>query len=270
MSNLTQRIITGLIYGITSIACLSLSPISFVIFFLIVMIIGLNEFYNLAEKLDYKPNRMLTNISSVLTFTFLLSIFSYPEYSKMLGACLILSILTILVNALFQKENNAFSSTSSMFLAIIYVALPFSLTNLIAFQNGFFEYEIILSSFIIVWLSDTGGYIIGVKFGKRKLMEKISPKKSWEGAFGSVLFSLIGAIIVSKYFTIFNIYEWIMLSIVICVSSILGDLIQSMYKRDAGIKDSGNILPGHGGILDRFDSIIFVLPMIYIFQLIIL
>ncbi len=101
-------------------------------------------------------------------------------------------------------------------------------------------------------------------------MERISPKKSWEGAVGSLLFSIIGAIIISEYFTIFNTYEWIILSIIICVSSILGDLIESMFKRNAGIKDTGNILPGHGGVLDRFDSIIFVLPMIYIFQLIIL
>ena len=101
-------------------------------------------------------------------------------------------------------------------------------------------------------------------------MERISPKKSWEGAFGSLLFSLVGAIIISEYFTVCNTYEWIILSIIICVSSILGDLIESMFKRNAGIKDTGDILPGHGGVLDRFDSIIFVLPMIYIFQLIIL
>ncbi|MEJ6734166.1 MAG: phosphatidate cytidylyltransferase [Flavobacteriales bacterium] len=270
MSNLTQRIITGLIYGITSIACLSLSPVSFVVFFLVAMVIGLNEFYNLAEKLDYKPNRVLATISSVLIFVSFLSICLFPYYSKTLAACSIFSILAIFVSALFQKENKSFNSTASTFLAISYVALPFSLTSLIAFQNGIFECEIILSSFILVWLSDTGGYFIGVKFGKRKLMERISPKKSWEGAVGSLLFSIIGAIIISEYFTIFNTYEWIILSIIICVSSILGDLIESMFKRNAGIKDTGNILPGHGGVLDRFDSIIFALPMIYIFQLIIL
>lgn len=270
MSNLTQRIITGLIYGITSIACLSLSPISFVIFFLVVMVIGLNEFYNLAHKLDYKPKRTLTTISSVLIFATSISVYSFPDYSKTLVACSILSILTIFVSTLFEKENKAFNSIASTFLAILYVALPFSLTNLIAFQNGIFKYEIILSSFILVWLSDTGGYFIGVKFGKRKLMERISPKKSWEGAFGSILFSVIGAIFISKYFTLFNTLEWILLSVIICVSSILGDLIESMFKRNAGMKDTGDILPGHGGILDRFDSIIFVLPMIYIFQLIIL
>ena len=101
-------------------------------------------------------------------------------------------------------------------------------------------------------------------------MEKISPKKSWEGVLGSILFSIIGGMLISYYFKTHSFYEWIILAIIICISSILGDLIESMFKRNAGIKDTGNILPGHGGVLDRFDSIIFVIPMIYIFQLIII
>jgi phosphatidate cytidylyltransferase len=270
MSNLTQRILTGLVYGITTITCLIYGSVSFVFFFLVVMIIGLNEFYKLAEKLDYKPNKILTTLSSVLIFTTLLSVYTFENYTKILLALSILSILMIFVKTLFQKSVRPFKSLASTFLAILYVAIPFSLTSLIAFESGKFEYELILSSFVLVWLSDTGGYFIGVSFGKRKLLERISPKKSWEGALGSIIFSIIGALFISNYFTILETFEWIILSVIICLSSILGDLIESMFKRDAGIKDTGNILPGHGGILDRFDSILFVVPMIYIFQLLLL
>lgn len=270
MSNLTQRIISGLIYGVVSIACISLSSISYVLFFFIVMLIGLNEFYKLIDKLGFKINRVLTTISSILFFLTALSFYNFTEYTKLFLALSIFSILVIFIRALFQKENNSFSSVSSSLISIFYIALPFTLTNLIAFQNSNFQYELILASFILVWLSDTGGYFVGVKFGKRKLMEKISPKKSWEGVLGSILFSIIGGMLISYYFKTHSFYEWIILAIIICISSILGDLIESMFKRNAGIKDTGNILPGHGGVLDRFDSIIFVIPIIYIFQLIII
>ena len=220
MSNLTQRIITGLIYGIISITCISLSPVSYVLFFFVVMIIGLKEFHNLSEKIDFKPNRILTVISSVLIFsTTLTSFYAFTKYTKILLAVSTLSILTILVEALFQKENRSFNAIASSFLSILYVTLPFSLTNLIAFQNGVFQSEIVLLSFIIIWLSDTGGYFVGVKFGKRKLMEKISPKKSWEGAIGSILFSVIGAFFISKYYNTYDTYEWVLLSVIICISS---------------------------------------------------
>lgn len=270
MSNLTQRILTGLVYGITTIACLTFSPVSFVFFFLVVMIIGLNEFYKLAEKLDYKPNKILTTLSSILIFTTLLSVYTFENYNKILLALSILSILIVLIKTLFQEKIRPFKSVAGTFMAIFYVTMPLSLTNLIVFESGKFEYELILASFILVWLSDTGGYFVGVKFGKRKLLERISPKKSWEGVLGSIIFSIIGALIISNYFSILQTFEWVILSIIICLSSILGDLIESMFKRDAKIKDTGNILPGHGGILDRFDSILFVVPMIYIFQLLLL
>ena len=133
MSNLTQRIISGLIYGVVSIACISLSSISYVLFFFIVMLIGLNEFYKLIDKLGFKINRVLTTISSILFFLTALSFYNFTEYTKLFLALSIFSILVIFIRALFQKENNSFSSVSSSLISIFYIALPFTLTYLIAF-----------------------------------------------------------------------------------------------------------------------------------------
>ena len=124
--------------------------------------------------------------------------------------------------------------------------------------------------FILVWLSDVGGYIIGVNFGKHKLFERISPKKTWEGVVGSLLLCIIGSFVLHQFIPIMNMNLWLVLAIIVCVSSVIGDLIESMLKRSANIKDSGNILPGHGGILDRFDSVLFVIPIVYIFKFFIL
>jgi phosphatidate cytidylyltransferase len=115
----------------------------------------------------------------------------------------------------------------------------------------------------LIWLADTGAYIFGVSFGKHKLFERISPKKTWEGIFGGLLVSVAGAFFLTKYFYIFPLEVWVIIALIIVFFGTLGDLVESMFKRSLSIKDSGNILPGHGGILDRFDSLLFVIPVIF-------
>jgi phosphatidate cytidylyltransferase len=118
-------------------------------------------------------------------------------------------------------------------------------------------------------MSDIGGYFAGVNFGKHKLLERISPKKSWEGVAGGFVLCIISSIILSNFVTKLDLTEWIILGIIICISSVIGDLIESMIKRTANVKDSGTILPGHGGILDRFDSALLVIPIVYIYIILI-
>ena len=156
-------------------------------------------------------------------------------------------------------------------LGVVYVALPLSLLTFLAFDtNNQYSYHLILSLFILVWLSDVGGYFAGVNFGKHKLLERISPKKTWEGVAGGLVLCIVGAYILSQFLPTMNIYMWLVLGVLVSISSIIGDLIESMLKRSANIKDSGNVLPGHGGILDRFDSVLFVIPIVYIFKFFIL
>jgi phosphatidate cytidylyltransferase len=127
----------------------------------------------------------------------------------------------------------------------------------------------LLSVFILIWMSDVGGYFAGVNFGKHKLLERISPKKSWEGVAGGFVLCIISSIVLSNFVTKLDLTEWIILGIIICISSVIGDLIESMIKRTANVKDSGTILPGHGGILDRFDSALLVIPIVYIYIILI-
>ena len=122
--------------------------------------------------------------------------------------------------------------------------------------------------FIMIWCNDTFAYLVGKSFGKHKLLERVSPKKTIEGFIGGIVFTIIASIIISQFYTFFNVTLWIISALIISIFGTLGDLVESKFKREAGVKDSGNIMPGHGGILDRLDSVIFVIPFLYIFYLI--
>ena len=244
-SDLITRTITGLLYGLVLIASLVISYYTFYIFFLTVLILGLKEFYQLVEKKDIKSQKFLGFVMSIGLY-----VSSY---------------------LLHINEKISFVNIGSTILGVVYVALPLSLLTFLAFDiNNQYSYHLILSLFILVWLSDVGGYFAGVNFGKHKLLERISPKKTWEGVAGGFVLCIIGAYILSKFFPIMNIYMWLVLGVLVSISSVIGDLIESMLKRSANIKDSGNVLPGHGGILDRFDSVLFVIPIVYIFKFFIL
>jgi phosphatidate cytidylyltransferase len=154
---------------------------------------------------------------------------------------------------------------------IFYIISGFVFLALIPFTNKDFEPQIILGIFILAWTNDTFAYLVGKSFGKRKLMEKISPKKTIEGFFGGIVGALFASFIFFKFTSIseYNLIFWLFLALLVSVLGTIGDLIQSKFKRLAGVKDSGNIMPGHGGVYDRLDSIIFAGPFIYLFIIII-
>jgi phosphatidate cytidylyltransferase len=146
-----------------------------------------------------------------------------------------------------------------------YVILPFLLISKIPFGKDGFNPQIIIGIFILIWTNDTFAYIVGKSIGKHKLYEKISPKKTIEGFIGGVLFSIIAGYFISKYYTESAIVIWLIIAAIVAVFGTIGDLIESKFKRIAGVKDSGKIMPGHGGVLDRLDSIIFAAPFVYLF-----
>ena len=153
-------------------------------------------------------------------------------------------------------------------MAVAYIAVPFGL--MMYFFNpvvlsGPFHYGIVLGFLVILWLNDTGAYFVGSLIGKHKLFERISPGKTWEGSFGGVLFALLTAWGISFIFRQLNVTQWMTLAIIIVISGTLGDLVESMLKRSLGIKDSGNILPGHGGLLDRFDAVLLSAPFVFVY-----
>ncbi len=270
-NNLITRSITGLLYGLTLIGSLVIDYYTFHLFFLVVMLLGLKEFYQLTENKGVKPQKALGFIMSLGIFSSSILFFINKELSFIsLNIVLILSFL-LFAAELFRNKEISFVNLGTTLLGVIYVALPLSLLSFLAYNsNNEYNYHLILSLFILVWLSDVGGYFAGINFGKHKLLERVSPKKTWEGAVGGLVLCVIGAYTLSFFFPLMNTYKWLSLGVIVCVSSVIGDLIESMLKRSANVKDSGNILPGHGGILDRFDSLLFVVPIVYIFKLFIL
>tara|TARA_B100001057_G_scaffold442497_1_gene477924 strand:- start:2089 stop:2910 length:822 start_codon:yes stop_codon:yes gene_type:complete len=270
-SNLITRTITGLFYVLTLIASLIINYYTFYIFFFIVLVIGLKEFYQLAEKKDIQPQKALGFIISISLYisSYLLHVNEKMNYLT-LNLVLALTFLLFVVE-LFRCKEISFVNIGTTILGVVYVAVPLSLLTFLAFDtNNQYSYHLILSLFILVWLSDVGGYFAGINFGKNKLLERVSPQKTWEGVAGSLVLCIMGSYILCQFFPIMSIYIWLLLGVLVCVSSVIGDLIESMLKRSANIKDSGNILPGHGGVLDRFDSVLFVIPIVYIFKFFIL
>jgi len=176
-----------------------------------------------------------------------------------------LASLIFLVKLYKKAENEPFINISLFYLGICYVALPFALINVIMYHHGYYSYQIMLGLLIIIWASDTGAYFAGSAFGKTKLFERISPKKSWEGSIGGAVVSISLAIVISRYYTDLNLIEWVIVAVIVVVAGTYGDLVESLFKRSMSIKDSGNIIPGHGGFLDRFDSLILAVPFIVLF-----
>lgn len=266
MSNLLVRIVTGIAYGGSIIAGLMLGKISSTLLFLAIMIVALSEFYSIVENDNTKTQRILGYLLSIGIFFSSYLFFVDVEQSQLLiNLCLLLSLCIFSIELFTKKELN-FNNIALTLTGVIYIALPLSLTIFLNHNSiNEYDYSLLLAIFILIWLSDTGGYFVGMKFGKHKLHETISPKKSWEGVLGGLLFNIVGSFILSLFMHAFNTIEWMAIGSVVCIASVIGDLVESYLKRSVGVKDSGRILPGHGGMLDRIDSALFVIPTVYIF-----
>ena len=179
-------------------------------------------------------------------------------------------IAIVFITELYRKKENPFLNIAITLTGIIYLSLPVMLMVLIAFgftpDDGIaYHGKVIMGCIFLLWGSDTGAYMIGSKFGKHRLFERISPKKSWEGFFGGMFTSLLVAWINSMWFPDLNLMEWMMVAVIIVTSGTLGDLVESMLKRSLNVKDSGTIFPGHGGILDRFDGLLISMPFVFFY-----
>ncbi len=252
-----------------------LHPVSFFVTGLIILVGAQYEYYLMIRKTGLKPQMVagiITGITAYVTST-LVAAELIPFRSFLI---LIPLMIVIIVVELYRRVEKPFDSLAHTFFAVLYTALPFSMFPFAAFaHNGLgsllphgsysFSPGIILGFFILIWVNDSGAYIIGMSFGRHRIMERISPKKSWEGFFGGVITAVIVAWLISGWLGVLNNVQWIIISVIISVAGIYGDLAESMLKRSIGVKDSGNIMPGHGGFLDRFDSVIISFPIVYLF-----
>jgi phosphatidate cytidylyltransferase len=264
MNDLLKRTLTGGVYVASVLAAICFNPIISSIYFGIIGLVALSEFYNVAKNKYQISNSILAYLTAIALYT-TVALYSFNIDFKL---PLLISVVLVIANfiaALYQKNEEPFTSIAFLICGLIYIILPISTTNLIIQYNSEFQPLLLLSVFILAWCNDTFAYLTGVKFGKHRLFERHSPKKSWEGFVGGFLFTIIAGIVISKFSNIFAMQHWIVISIIVSIIGTLGDLVESMFKRQMGVKDSGKILPGHGGILDRFDLLFIVLPIVWVY-----
>lgn len=267
MSNFFIRTITGILFVVVIVGSIIWNRYIFASLFLIITILALLEFYKLIETKDIHPRKFVgISIGSFLFLSFVL-VSSGISHINILYINIPL-IFTVFIVELFHKSKRPFINIGLTLLGIIYIALPFSLLNFFYNTNfiaGKFHPHILLGFFIIIWTNDTSAYLVGSKFGKHRLFKRVSPNKSLEGSIGGAVFSLTSAYLISLFFFEFNLIQWIIIALIIVVFGTLGDLIESSLKRSLKLKDSGNILPGHGGILDRFDGVLLAAPFVFLY-----
>ena len=259
MRELLVRALSGLVYTGVIIGSILYSKESFYIVFYLLMILCLFEFKNLI-KLSYK-------------WTFVVATLIYFRFSnlpildfKYFHFFLIVSIFVpFIYQVLKSKVNLTSSKLGHYLLALAYISIPFTLLTQIPFISNSYHPRIIIGFFILIWINDSFAYLVGKSFGRTKLYEKVSPNKTIEGAVGGLVAAIIGAYFISIYITSLSYLNWTIIAIITVIFGILGDLMESKFKREAGVKDSSNLIPGHGGFLDRLDSVIFAAPFVYVY-----
>lgn len=275
MNNLFTRTLTGILIVIFVLGGFWLHPISFFITGLILLYGTQYEYYKMLKNTGVIPQMISGIVLGIVIYCMstLIAAGLFPLNSFLY---LIPLITVIIVAELYRKQAAPFNSLAHTFFSLVYIVFPFSLFPFAAFSRtglesllpaGDIQFSpgVIVGFFILLWTNDIMAYLTGISFGHHRLMERISPKKSWEGFIGGTMVTVFVAWFFSDQFGIVNRTWWIVISLTIPVAGTYGDLTESMLKRSVGLKDSGSIMPGHGGFLDRFDSTLMAFPLVYLF-----
>ena len=265
MKNLILRTFTGLIFIVIIVGSILYNAYSFLLIFSAVTGLTIWELYGLVFK-DKNVLKKILNVSGGVYLFVATFLFRYGITDTDIYIPYILFMLILFVSELYLKASDPISNWSKLLFIQVYCGGSFSLLNLLAIDSAFSYSPLwVLMIFVFVWLNDTAAYLTGITFGKNRLFERISPKKSWEGFWGGLITVVTAAIVISHFIHDTEWYNWLGLSVVVVVFSTWGDLIESLLKRTLVVKDSGTIIPGHGGMLDRFDSIMLAAPAAYVY-----
>ncbi len=265
-SNLGQRAITAAVGALIVVSAAIYSDWTYFIVFAAILGFSQMEFYKLTGLDGMLPLRSFGTFLGVMIFTLTFMIEKERLPNEYLYLIFPIVSLTFFIKLYKKTDKKPFTGVAYTYLGIFYVALPFSLLNLAVFSvDKVYHYEILIGCLLILWASDTGAYFAGTKFGKTKLFERVSPKKSWEGFLGGAFSAIAVAFILSQYFRVIEDWKWLVIAGIIIIAGTYGDLIESLFKRSIEIKDSGNHLPGHGGFMDRFDGLLLSAPFITAF-----
>lgn len=265
---LLERLFTAIVFAAVMVGGIYGGKISFLLLFAVITCLCLWEFLSLVLNGRAKRDRIrkvlgitVGLVPYVVEAIYLLGWVNQPRlYIVLSSFALFLLIFLIFIYELFSRSEQPFHNLAFIVLGMIYIGFPFALLNFVAIAKGSYYPNIVFGLLLITWCSDTAAYLVGSTFGKRLLFPRISPKKTWEGSLGGAFITLLFAVAISRIIPELSLVSWLVLAVIVITFGGFGDLIESMLKRSFQIKDSGRLLPGHGGILDRFDAFIFMLP----------
>lgn len=296
MSNLLIRTLTGIAIVTILTTAILFSSLTYVVLMMIIVALTMAEFYRIIRVRLNRPNVPVGIMIGLVMFMISL-VYSVKIAPPELIAVLIPLFTMVFVVELYRLQKNPLANVGLTFLGIIYVALPFSLFNFMVFEgvsetpdvevastqihyvNEFLNFflfmkpdthivynpSFLMAFFVIIWAYDSVAYLAGVKLGRHSLFRSVSPKKSWEGFIAGIVFTPATAFVMYKIFGQITLTEWIVYSLIVVIFATFGDLVESLFKRSISLKDSGKLLPGHGGLLDRFDSVLLAAPMAYLY-----
>ena len=274
-SNFLQRAITGILFVGVLVGCILYDPWTFSALFVVISALTIREFGHLINQVEgVSINKNITMLAGVYLYMAVMAFCTNLSGSKIFLPYLLL-IMYLMISELYLKKENPVMNWAYSMLSQLYIALPFAMLNVLSFHTSPMDTSVSynpilpLSVFVFIWLSDTGAYCVGSLIGRHRLFERISPKKSWEGSIGGGIVAIGSSFIFAHYFPIMNMAEWAGLALIVVIFGTWGDLTESLLKRQLHIKDSGAILPGHGVMLDRFDSALMAIPaaVVYLYAL---
>jgi phosphatidate cytidylyltransferase len=267
LKDFRRRATTGLVYVLLMLVGAAVHPLLFAVVFGGFLFFTQLEFYQLVETTGSKPRKNAGLALGVLFFLVFFGMVNGVLPSKTY-LIFIPALIFIFLFETFSDKSLILQNSAVTLTGFVYVAIPFSLLNFIVHPGYPYSTtyipDVLLGVLFTVWIYDSFAYLVGSKFGKHKMLPRISPKKSWEGFAGGMVAALIMGALNSLLFTYVTIADWLVMSVIVVIFSTLGDMFESIIKRRLKVKDSGTILPGHGGLLDRFDSLLFVIPVIYV------
>ena len=265
MNNFIKRTLSGIGFVAIMLAALLTNKFVFGIVMLLSLVVMMREFLRMTCGGEYRYSQILSIFAGVTLFvlTYLFKGFNFPGRLVILA---FIPVFVVMINSLYVKDKSRFDKFANLYTAILYIAVPWSVFNFAVFNgNGDFNGKLLLAFFAIVWGSDVGAYLFGITLGQKygkKLFPSISPKKSWIGFWGGMLMAIAVAVILHFAGLMqFTLLHCIFLAVLLDVAGVYGDLIESQWKRHYNVKDSGNLIPGHGGLLDRFDSALIAIPI---------
>lgn len=268
MKGLVLRSISGIVYVAVIVVGLTMGEICFKIFISLFTILGIMEWTRLTNDTGSPLNMLLDIIGATIAVIGLSALAGGSASAAVYGACYLTYLILRLVTQLYTRDKSALNSLAYSLMGQLYIALPLGLMSFIYYHEGYGS-AALLAMFIMIWLNDTGAFCVGSTLGRHKLFARVSPKKSWEGFIGGVIFAIASAFLFKycfgSHYQSLSLAEMLAMGAIVGCIATWGDLVESLIKRALGVKDSGQMIPGHGGILDRIDSLLLVSPGLLVY-----